>query len=46
MQQNTPEMHKRLLDNLAEAVQPLVETEREEALRLDPKDETAELLLA
>jgi predicted RNase H-like HicB family nuclease len=34
------------LSNLAEAVKLLLENEREEAFRLDPKAETAELLLA
>jgi len=34
------------LRNLAEAVQLLLDTEKEEALRLDPHAETAELLLA
>jgi predicted RNase H-like HicB family nuclease len=34
------------LRNLAEAVQLILETEREEVFRLDPKAETAELLLA
>jgi predicted RNase H-like HicB family nuclease len=34
------------LANLTQAVHLLLETEREEALRLDPRAETAELLLA
>ena len=34
------------LGNLAEAVQLLLDTGREDAFRLDPKVETAELLLA
>jgi predicted RNase H-like HicB family nuclease len=34
------------LGNLAEAVQLLLDTGREEAFRLDPQAETAELLLA
>jgi predicted RNase H-like HicB family nuclease len=34
------------LRNLAEAVQLLLETGREEAFRLDPRAETVELLLA
>ena len=34
------------LRNLGDAVRLMLETEREEVLRLDPKAETAELLLA
>ena len=34
------------LSNLTEAVQLLLETEREEAFRLDPDAETAELVVA
>ncbi len=34
------------LRNLGEAIQLMLENEREEAFRLDPKAETAELLLA
>jgi predicted RNase H-like HicB family nuclease len=34
------------LSNLAQAVQLLLETEREEAFRLDPKAETVDLLVA
>ena len=34
------------LQNLTEAVQLLLETERAEVFRLDPKAETAELVLA
>ncbi len=34
------------LNNLAQAVQLMLETEREEVLRLDPKAETVELLVA
>ncbi len=34
------------LRNLGEAIQLILENEREEAFRLDPKAETAELLLA
>ncbi len=34
------------LANLTEAIQLLLETEREEVFRLDPKAETAELQLA
>ncbi len=34
------------LRNLKEAIQLLLETEREEAFRLDPKAETAELVVA
>ena len=34
------------LDNLKEAIQLLLDTEREEAFRLDPDAETAELVLA
>ena len=34
------------LGNLKEAIQLLLDTGREEAFRLDPKAETAELLLA
>ena len=34
------------LQNLREAIQLMLETEREEVFRLDPQAETAELLLA
>jgi predicted RNase H-like HicB family nuclease len=34
------------LDNLKEAVQLLLDTEREEVFRLDPQAETTELVLA
>jgi predicted RNase H-like HicB family nuclease len=34
------------LDNLKEAIQLLLDTEREEVFRLDPHAETAELVLA
>ena len=34
------------LDNLKEAIQLLLETERAEVFRLDPQAETAELMLA
>ena len=34
------------LQNLREAIQLMLESEREEAFRLDPQAETAELLLA
>ena len=34
------------LQNLADAVRLLLETEREEAFRLDPQAETADLLVA
>ena len=34
------------LDNLKEAIQLLLETERAEVFRLDPQAETAELVLA
>lgn len=40
------ETKKACLANLAEAIQLLLETEREEVFRLDPKAETAELQLA
>jgi len=40
------ETREECLRNLTEAVQLMLETEREEAFRLDPKAETAELLLA
>ena len=40
------ETREECLRNLKEAIQLLLETEREEAFRLDPKAETAELLLA
>ena len=35
-----------LMQNLREAIQLMLENEREEAFRLDPQAETAELLLA
>jgi len=40
------ETKKECLRNLTEAIQLLIESEREEAFRLDPKAETAELRLA
>jgi predicted RNase H-like HicB family nuclease len=40
------ETKEECLSNLAEAVKLLLENEREEAFRLDPQAETAELLLA
>ena len=40
------ETKEECLGNLKEAVQLLLETEREEVFRLDPKAETAELVLA
>ena len=40
------ETKEECLRNLAEAVQLLLDTGREEAFRLDPQAETAELLLA
>ncbi len=40
------ETRKECLRNLSEAVKLILETEREEVFRLDPKAETAELLLA
>jgi predicted RNase H-like HicB family nuclease len=40
------ETKKECLLNLKEAIQLMLETEREEAFRLDPKAETTELLLA
>ena len=40
------ETKEECLADLKEAVQLLLETEREEAFRLDPRAETAELLLA
>ena len=40
------ETKEECLGNLAEAVQLLLDTGREEAFRLDPQAETAELLLA
>ena len=40
------ETKEECLRNLAEAVELMLETEREEAFRLDPKAETAELVLA
>jgi predicted RNase H-like HicB family nuclease len=40
------ETKEQCLDDLKEAVQLLLETEREEVLRLDPTAETAELVLA
>ena len=39
------ETKEECLENLREAVQLLLESEREEAFRLDPQAETAELLL-
>jgi predicted RNase H-like HicB family nuclease len=40
------ETREECLRNLSEAVQLLLETEREEVFRLDPKAETAELVLS
>lgn len=40
------ETREECLRNLGDAVRLMLETEREEALRLDPKAETAELLVA
>jgi predicted RNase H-like HicB family nuclease len=40
------ETREACLQNLREAVQLILEAEREEALRLDPQAETAELTLA
>ena len=40
------ETKEECLQNLKEAIQLLLETEREEAFRLDPQAETAELVLA
>lgn len=40
------EIKEECLRNLTEAIQLLLENEREEAFRLDPEAETAELLLA
>ena len=40
------ETKEECLENLKESIQLLLETEREEVFRLDPKAETAELLLA
>lgn len=40
------ETKEECLNNLADAVKLLLETEREEAFRLDPQAETAELLLS
>jgi predicted RNase H-like HicB family nuclease len=40
------ETREECLRNLTEAIQLLLETEREEVFRLDPKAETAELVLA
>ena len=40
------ETKEECLDNLKEAIQLLVETERAEVFRLDPQAETAELVLA
>ena len=40
------ETKEECLRNLSEAIQLLVESEREEAFRLDPKAEVAELRLA
>ena len=40
------ETKEECLDNLREAIPLILETEREEVFRLDPKAETTELLLA
>jgi len=40
------ETREECLHNLSEAVKLLLDTEREEVFRLDPKAETAELVLA
>ena len=40
------ETKEECLRNLTEAIQLMLESEREEAFRLDPEAETAELLLA
>ena len=40
------ETKEECLQNLKEAIQLLVETEREEVFRLDPQAETTELVLA
>lgn len=40
------ETKEECLQNLKEAIQLLLETEREEVFRLDPQAETAELVLA
>ena len=40
------ETREECLRNLTEAIQLLLETEREEVFRLDPKAETPELVLA
>jgi predicted RNase H-like HicB family nuclease len=40
------ETKEECLRNLTEAIQLMLENEREEAFRLDPRAETAELLLA
>ena len=40
------ETREECLENLREAIKLLLETEREEAFRLDPEAETAELVLA
>jgi predicted RNase H-like HicB family nuclease len=40
------ETKEECLRNLTEAIQLMLENEREEAFRLDPEAETAELLLA
>ena len=40
------ETKEECLQNLREAIQLLLETEREEAFRLDPQAETAELVLS
>ncbi len=40
------ETKEECLQNLREAIQLMLESEREEAFRLDPQAETAELLLA
>lgn len=40
------ETKEECLQNLSDAIKLLLETEREEAFKLDPKAETAELLVA
>jgi len=40
------ETKEECLENLKDAIKLLLETEREEAFRLDPQAETAELILA
>jgi len=40
------ETREQCLQNLREAIQLMLESEREEAFRLDPQAETAELLVA